>query len=653
MNEPLQRAINFHSLGKMAEARRLYCEVLKLDPDNVVAIHWLGVLQASEGDLERAYKTLLKAQQLAPNDPQIGAHIGGCLVSLELYEQAISCLTESLAVRPQSPSAWSNLSVAQYSLADYSAALLSINKSLALDANNPEAYTTKGNIAHALGDIKMAWQCYTTAQKIAPRSLHNVLNFVYFVRDKLGDIATALNLMKALLPVEQRDPKIIGELLYTKMMACDWYEMSNLKELILEGVKRGDLVIQPFGFLAMCDDPALQKKCSENFNKRLKSNKTAHHDTKTTSSGQNEISIGFISPDFRDHAVAYLLVELLEGIASRQLHTIGFYLNPPVETKIGLRLKSAFGENINLSSVSDIEAAAIIAKSSVNVLIDLAGLTKGARPMIFSSRPCPIQVTWLGYPGTVCNPNLDYLIADDNTIPIGCEEHFSERILRLPNSYQPNDSKRLALKDNKRADHSLPEDTFVLACFNNAFKITEVIFSLWCQILAEYKDTVLWILEDNPLSRKNLTDYATKYGVADRLIWAKRVDNDKHLSRLCLADLILDTFPYTAHTSASDALWSGVPIVTIEGRSFVSRVCASILKNLGLNVLIADDIETYRKKIETLITNKEDYAALRKKVTESKHSDFFNMKLFAENFEDLILKLIRDTQKNQATSRHS
>jgi predicted O-linked N-acetylglucosamine transferase (SPINDLY family) len=164
---------------------------------------------------------------------------------------------------------------------------------------------------------------------------------------------------------------------------------------------------------------------------------------------------------------------------------------------------------------------------------------------------------------------------------------------------------------------------------------------------------VLWILEDNSLSRKNLTDHATTYGVADRLVWAKRVDNDEHLSRLRLADLILDTFPYTAHTSASDALWSGVPILTIEGRSFVSRVCSSILKNLRLNVLIADDIESYRKKIETLITNKEDYAALRKKVSDLKHSDFFNMKLFAEDFEQLILKLIRNTQKNQATSRYS
>jgi predicted O-linked N-acetylglucosamine transferase (SPINDLY family) len=653
MNQLLQTAINFHSLGKFAEARRLYCEVLKLDPDNVIATHWLGVLQATDGELEQAYKTLLAAQQLAPNDPQIKAHIGGCLLSLELYEQAIPYLTESLAIHTQSPSAWANLAVAHYSLADYPAALFSINKSLELDTRNSETYTTKGNIAVALNDVEMAWQCYTTAQNMAPRSVNNVLNFVLFVRDKLGDISMALKLMNTLSTEEQCNPKIIGELIYTKMKGCDWKEISNLNNLILEGVERGDLVIQPFAFLAMCDDPALQKKCSENFNKRLKSNKTPHQDTKTTSSEQKEISIGFISPDFRDHAVAYLIVELLEEIKSQQIHAIGFYLNSPTDTKIGVRLKSAFEENIDLSSVSDIEAAAVIAKKNVNALIDLAGLTKGARPMIFASRPCPIQLTWLGYPGTVCDPNLDYLIADESTIPIGYEKYFSEQILRLPNSYQPNDSTRLALRDTKRVDHSLPEDAFVLACFNNAFKITEVIFSLWCQILAEYKGAVLWILEDNSLSRKNLTDHATTYGVADQLVWAKRVDNDEHLSRLCLADLILDTFPYTAHTSASDALWCGVPIVTIAGRSFVSRVCASILKNLGLNVLIADDLETYRKKIETLITNKEDYARLRKKVTESKHSDFFNMKLFAENFEQLVLKLIRETQKNQATSRYS
>jgi predicted O-linked N-acetylglucosamine transferase (SPINDLY family) len=312
----------------------------------------------------------------------------------------------------------------------------------------------------------------------------------------------------------------------------------------------------------------------------------------------SKIRIGYFSADFHNHATSFLMVNIFELHDRSKFEFYAFSFGPNLNDEMRFRLSNAFDQFIDVSNMSDYEVTNLARKLNINIAIDLKGYTEGQRAGIFSKRCAPIQVNFLGYPGTMSAPFYDYIIADSIIIPNNMELFYSEKIVFLPNTYQPNDSNKVISSNNlKKQDHGLPKNAFVFCSFNNTYKILPEIFDIWLNILKAVPHSVLWLIKDNNLAVSNLRMYAEKNGVSsDRLIFADRLKLDEHLARHKFADLFLDTFPYNAHTTASDALWAGLPVLTCQGKSFASRVASSLLVAINLSEFITNTFCEYQSK---------------------------------------------------------
>jgi protein O-GlcNAc transferase len=443
-----------------------------------------------------------------------------------------------------------------------------------------EAYYNKGNILRELKHYEEALFYYDQAIKLKP-------DYEY----------------------------LFGMLLHTKMFMCNWQnfkvEVENLLLQIYENKKSSFCL----PVLALIDSPSIQRKSSEIWvNDKYSFNSLFGPILK--SKRREKIRIGYYSPDFCEHPVAYLLRELLELHDKNQFELFGFYFGPPDSSKMHKRISSAFNQFIDVGLKSDKDIALMSREIGIDIAVDLAGFTASARTDIFSHRAAPIQVNYLGYPGTMGAKYIDYIIADPTLIPIESEQYYSEKVVYLPNSYQVNDRNRLiAEKVFTKDELGLPKDSFVFCCFNNNYKITPNTFDGWVRILKAVEGSVLWLLEDNPIAVLNLRKEAQFRGLdSNRLVFAKRIDSSEHLARHRAADLFIDTLPYNAHTTASDALWAGLPVLTCKGESFASRVAASLLNAIELPELITTTQEQYEAKAIELATNPEKLKDIKNKL---------------------------------------
>ena len=406
-----------------------------------------------------------------------------------------------------------------------------------------------------------------------------------------------------------------GMLLHTKMFMCNWQNFKvNVKSLSLQinENKKSSLCLP---VLALTDSPLIHRKSSEIWasDKHPFSSlfgpifKSRHRD---------KIKIGYYSPDFREHPVAYALAELLELHDKNQFELFGFYFGPPDSSKIHKRVSSAFNHFIDVGLKSDKDITLMSREIGIDIAVDLTGFTGLARTDIFSYRAAPIQVNYLGYPGTIGAEYIDYIIADPIIIPTESQQYYSEKVVYLPNSYLVYDTQR-SMPDRvfTKDELGLPKDSFVFCCFNNNYKITPNTFDGWVRILKAVKGSVLWLLEDNPIAASNLRKEAQFRGLdPNRLVFAKRMDTSEYLARNYVADLFIDTFPYNAHATATDALWAGLPILTYMGESFASRVAASLLNAIELPELIATTQEQYEARAIDLATNPEKLKAIKYKL---------------------------------------
>jgi predicted O-linked N-acetylglucosamine transferase (SPINDLY family) len=326
---------------------------------------------------------------------------------------------------------------------------------------------------------------------------------------------------------------------------------------------------------------------------------------------KEKINIAYFSPDFRNHPVSLLTSELFETHNRQRFEVFAFSLQQAtVGDETNLRLRNGFDKFFDVENMSDKEIAQFARHNEVDIAIDLAGLTKYSRTGIFSYRAAPIQVNWLGYPGTIGADFIDYIVADKTIIPVESQSHYLEKVVYLPNSYQVNDRKRLiSERQFTRQKLGLPENGFVFCCFNNNFKILPTTFDGWIRILKSVDESVLWLFKDNPWAVENLKKEAQKQGIdGRRLVFAERMPLSEHLARHLQADLFLDTHPYNAHTTASDALWTGLPLLTLMGRSYASRVAASLLSAIGLPELITSNQEEYEALAIELAINPQNLA---------------------------------------------
>lgn len=419
------------------------------------------------------------------------------------------------------------------------------------------------------------------------------------------------------------------------MRICDFSDFANKVEELLLRLKQGKGVCTPFQILAISGSPELQRQAAQIY--------IATHDPGCTIlpviqkyPAHEKIRLGYFSADYHDHATMHLIAELFEQHDRSRFELVAFSFGPDKDDEMRMRAVRAFDQFIDVRNLTDRDVALLSRTLEVDIAIDLKGFTQDDRTGIFSYRAAPIQINYLGYPGTMSADYIDYIIADPILIPEHSQRYYSEKIAYLPNSYQANDRSRSSSgRAFTRVELELPSAEFIFCCFNNNYKITPPVFDCWMRILKQFERSVLWLLEDNAKAASNLKKEAATRGInEERLIFAKRLPLGDHLARLRSADLFLDTLPYNAHTTASEALWIGLPVLTCTGDGFASRVAASLLNAIGLPELVTTTLESYEALAIKLASHPHQLATIRQKLASNRLvKPLFDIKLFTRHIE--------------------
>ena len=522
------------------------------------------------------------------------------------HQGAVDLIGQAIEINSNDSSYHSNQGLALQELKQFDAAIASYNKAIFLKPNFAEAFYNRGIALQELKQFDAAVASYDKAIVLKP-------DFRY----------------------------LLGLRQHTKMCMCDWNNFDNQVVELRQKICSNSYASPSFHVLALPISLAEQRKTTEILT-------TDRYPCKLSlgpipkSSKQHKLRIAYYSADFHNHATAYLMAELFECHDKEKFELIAFSFGPDTKDQMQVRVSQAFDQFINVTAMSDEAVARISRKLGIDIAVDLKGLTTDARIGIFSYRAAPIQVSYLGYPGTLGTDYIDYLIADKTLIPIESQQHYSEKIVYLPNSYQVNDRHRvIAQTQFTKQELGLPQDGFVFCCFNNNFKITPDVFDTWVRILKAVDKSVLWLFQDNPTAATNLQKEAALRGLDPaRLVFATRMDLPQHLARHKAADLFLDTLPYNAHTTASDALWAGLPVLTCMGESFASRVAASLLNAIGLPELITQTPEDYEALAIELATNPGKLQSIKAKLAANRLSTpLFDTALFTKHIEAAYVQM--------------
>ena len=598
-----------HSLqGKHQLALEAYDAALKIQPNDVEVLINKGSTFNDTKDYILALEILEKAIQIRSDIPEAWSNKGIALNHLNLYQDSIRAYDEAIKLNTSFHEAWSNKSAPLNKLKLYTEALNACDKALSLKPDYSEAWSNKGATLHELKRYDEAIAHYDKALGLKPD-----VDWIY------------------------------GDLVHAKMKICDWSGLAESLESISKKVVANEKVINPFALLALNDDALLHKKSSEIYAQdKYPFNPTLGSIPKSVK--KEKIRIAYISPDFRNHPISFLTAELYELHDRSRFEVFAFSLQKaPIGDETNLRLSKGFDRFIDVENMSDRDIAQLARKLEIDIAIDLAGPTQFSRTGIFSYRAAPIQVNWLGYPGTIGTGCIDYIVADETLIPESHQRFYTEKAVYLPDTYMVDDSKRTASsKKFTRENFGLPDGAFVFCCFNNDYKFNPRVLDSWSRILLKAKNSVIWISENNENFRVNIVAEFKNRGIdSDRIVFAQRVEKmADHLSRYALADLFLDTHPYNAHTTALDSLKAGVPILTLMGQSFASRVAASLLNAIGLPELITSTQEEYEALAIELAMNPQKLTIIKLKLANNRlATPLFDTPRFTKNLEAAYIKM--------------
>jgi len=603
-----------HARGQLQAALRNLDAALAIDATHKVAWNNLGNVLSDLGRHADAVACFDRILQRDPDDATAHYNRGTALNALHRPEEAVPSLERALALRPDWPSAWLNLGSALTTLRRFDAALAANARVLALDPTHLDAMNNNGNVLRELKRPQDALAWLDRALALKPdfdKALYN-RGAAMLDMKRFAEAADSF----ARLPgggIGYRDAA--GYLLQARAHGCDWTDLAALRDGIARLAAAGRCAAHPFPFLGVAGDPAAELAVARTFLAE-KFPPAAQPVWRGEAYAHGRIRLAYLSADFHDHATAWLMAELFELHDRDRFELVALSYGPDSTTSIRDRLRRAFDRFEDIRALGDLEAAQLIRALEIDILVDLKGITSDARPGICALRPAPIQVSYLGYPGTLGMPYLDYIIADPVLIRPEDHIHYAEHVVTLPDSYQVNDRKRpIAENTPTRAGLGLPADGFVFCCFNNNYKILPDVFDVWMRLLAQVDGSVLWLIEDTAEAAAALRREAAARGIpADRLVFAPRVDLPDHLARQRRADLLLDTLPYNAHTTASDALWAGLPVLTCMGRNFAGRVAASLLTAVGLPELITASLPEYEALALRLAREPDLLAAIRGKL---------------------------------------
>ncbi|MEI8304461.1 MAG: tetratricopeptide repeat protein [Burkholderiales bacterium] len=586
--------------GQHEPALASYERALRLAPDHVATLTNQAALLRALGRSGEALAVYDRLVQVTPGQAEPVVRRASVLNALERFTEALAGFDAALSRDPQLADAHFGRGLALHRLDRLGEALPAYDRAIALDPEHADAHNNRGLLLHALRRVEEAIASYEQALRIRPDQAF-----------------------------------LLGTLQHAKMRVCDWRDFDALIARLETEVLAGRPVTMPFAALSLTDNPAVHAAAARSYAQ-------SHHPAPAPANAAGRcrsggrIRLGYFSADFYTHATAYLVAELLERHDRAQFEVMAFALGPARDDAMRRRIMAGVDRFSAVGVMSDAEAIRLAREAGVDIAIDLNGYTQDSRSGIFAGRCAPVQVNFLAYPGTMASACMDYIVADHTVIAPQAAASFTEKVVRMPHSYQVNDSRRqVSDRVFTRAELGLPEDRFVYCSFNNTHKILPSVFDAWMRILSAVPGSVLWLLQDNPQAANNLRQHARQRGVdPGRLVFAGRVPTAEHLSRHRQADLFLDTFPYNAHTTASDALWMALPVLTRPGQSFPSRVAASLLRAVGLPELIADTPEDYERMAIALARDPQPLASYRQRLDAARLSaPLFDTARFARDLE--------------------
>ena len=613
----LEQGLDFHKQGLINEAAQIYADVLSRDPKHPGALHLLGVLFFQSGDAVRAVHLISQAAQFEPKNPVFLLNLGNALQASGQFARAEESFRRAILLREGFAEAYNNLGNALVGLYRLDEAIKAFSEAISINSNEPEPYNNRGNALRALGSAEAALTDFQEAIRLRPNYVDAHSNLGYTLIE-LNQFEGAIKSFESAIRIDPQFEYVRGALVFSRLRVCDWKNYQSQVDLLLADLsQRGAKCVPPWAVLSMTDSLLAQRRAAEIWaaNKHPLQNSLGALPDRDRSPDER-ICVGYYSADFYEHATAYLIAEILELHDRHRFRIVLFNFGPVTGDAMQRRLKIAADSFFDVSDLSDSGVAALSRSTGVGIAIDLKGFTQNQRAGIFANRAAPIQINFLGYPGTMGADYIDYIIADRELIPEASRPFYTEKVIYLPGSYQPNDRKRtISAGIVTRSEYGLPDEGFVYSCFNNNFKINPEVFDAWVEILKNVPHSVLWLLADNPSSVRNLRLEAESRGLpAERLVFAPRVPLANHLARHSLADLFLDTWPCNAHTTASDALWAGLPVLTLRGESFAARVGASLLRAVDLPELIMDTRDGYVSEAIELGRNPALVTALKERL---------------------------------------
>ena len=636
----LYRGLVLKNLGRFQAALESYDKAVQFKPDYAVAYNLRGVVL---GDLNRhrlAIESYDKAIQIKADFVEAHINRGVSLRELRQFQAAVESYDKALQIKPDHSGAHNNRGVALFDLRLLPAAIASYDKAVQFGPDNADAYNNRGVALRALKQPAAALADYDRAIKIRPDHADAYCNRGSALGD-LKQLQAAVDSYEKALAIKPDYEFLRGTWLHAKMHLCDWNGIDDKIADLAERIERNEKVAPSFPVLALTGSLALQRKAAEIW---AKANCPPNSELGPISKHRrhDKIRIGYYSADFYNHATAYLMAGLFELHNRDRFEIFGFSFGPDINDYMRQRVSGAFDKFVDVRHRSDRDIAELSRSLDIDIAVDLKGFTQDERAGIFARRAAPLQVSYLGYPATMGVDYMDYIIADPIVIPERDRDHYAEKVAYLPGSYQVNDTKRkIADKIFTRKELGLPATGFVFCCFNNSYKITPATFERWMRILKKVKGSVLWLFEDKGGAADNLRKEARRRGVdPGRLVFAQPLPADEHLARHRVADLFLDTLPYNAHTTASDALWVGLPVLTCVGEAFASRVAASLLSAVDMPELIATTSDAYEDLAIQLATSPARLSQLRKKLEHNRSvAPLFNTALFARHIEDACAQM--------------
>lgn len=633
-----ERAKEHFVLGLQALEKQAYAQAavafeksLTYMPKRASTLINLQAVYLKLNRLDEAWDLTERILSLEPNSPE--AYLNGGNVLKERFEwsRARAYFDKAIALAPRYEPAWNNRGALFLQSRMFAEAEHDFKRALDLNPSNDEIHNNLGNLYLSLRNYKKAEDSYKHAVQIS-RSAHALFNLGSLYAAELKKFDLAISCFEEALQTGNSIDYLAGAYLAGKARICDWNGFSTLRDHVYEGIEANRPSIIPFDALCFFPSPYLHKKCAELYVQR----KYASSENSKQKYSHKKVRIGYLSSDFSDHAVSHLMAGVFRCHDSESFETHGFDIGIDDSSDIRKRIVGSFLNFHLIGNMTDQEASEFIRRQEIDILIDLNGHSRWGRIEILSHKPAPIQINYLGFPGTMGNSYfIDYIIADDLLIPPDYQNYYSEKIIYLPDCFQANDSERVIGANRGRVSFGLDVNCFVFGCFSHSGKMNPETFGIWASILKGVPDSVLWLINENPRQVENLRSFVANLDVdPDRLVFSDPLPYKDHLARYQLIDLVLDTIPFNGGTTTSDALWCGAPVLTCIGESFSGRMSSSLLSTLNLTELITHSLQEYEGRAIELAVNRGSLETIRQKLSINRlHSPLFDTLRFTKNLE--------------------